>query len=478
MKKRLMVRCIQMCIVLATLLLTEIKPVRADVRQQADNIMHAVGVLKGLYDDYTKKHAVAILQDAISTDTTGYVMNVLGLVYMDGVGVEKDAGKALHLLNEAGMHGCIEAYHNLGVLYKLGKCDMRQDFVKSYEAFAKGAELGSAVCKYDAGFMLYKGMGCTQNYAEAFQLFQSAAENGHSGAMYMLGLCYRNGYGTKQDEEKGMKLLNKSADLGYHYAMEELTRPNPENCMHDIYVSGDGFCDIPETMPTIQSDVNDTTLLNGHYEGFIVMYDWSGKHVLGERPAFMSINRAGNDAEGLMVLGNDTITFRADIMENGSLKFKKSYAKLNERYTFSGKANYSLSHSNLDIWNDKIRGDLSLYNIKHREPEKPMYMELYRRSSAGTNDNCTSEFYNHITIVPNPFSNQFEALFELSHSSTATVRIFDKFGKMVWHQNLGTLGEGRNQKTIFPNLLPGSYVLNIAAGQQTLRAIIVKNGGE
>ena len=294
----------------------------------------------------------------------------------------------------------------------------------------------------------------------------------------MLGLCYRNGYGTEQDEEKGLEILKKAADLGYNAAIEELTRPNPENCLHDIFVSNNGYGDIPMSMPEVNAVINDTTLLRGNYEGFIVMYDWSGKFILGEKPVVLSLARKGKEAFGIIALGNDTIPFNADIQTNGSLKFKKSYVNLNERYTYTGKVKYSLSCAKLDIWNDKIRGELSLYNIKEREPERPMFMELYRKDAFNTNQSDIAERYRHITVTPNPFAEKFDALFELSQSSPAVVRVFDKFGKIVWQKDLCLMEEGKHRETFSPNLIPGYYVLNIAAGQQTLRTIIVKNGGE
>lgn len=439
-----------------------------------DDIMHAVGVLKGIYVDYSKEQAISILQSTAEKDTTAYAMNVLGLAYMEGLGTEPDAEKAKYWLGKAAESGFADAYHNLGVMYKLGKCGEKQDFQAAYDAFSQGVAVGSDACRYGAGFMLYKGLGCKQDYTKAKELFETASANGNVYATYMLGLCYRNGYGTQRDEGKGMELLEKSATFGYSAAIEELMRATPENSLTDIGVSDSIFAAIPSSMPNIHADVNDTTLLRGQYSGFIVMYDWSGQHVIGERPVTMNIGRNEKDVFGYLFLGTDSVPFRADVSADGSLMFKKSYASLDERYTFGKKMKYRLSNASLDIWKDKIQGSLNLYSLSLREPERPMYMELYRRGYVPS-DNAST--YGHITITPNPFASQFDAVFELADNASAVVRIFDKSGIAVWRQELGNLEAGSHRISLSPDIKPDSYVLNISAGNQILRTIIVKKGG-
>ena len=446
-----------------------------NTRAGNDEVMHAVGVLKGIYQDYTKEKAVSILLNAAENDTVAYAMNALGLAYMEGIGTEQNAEKAISWLKKAGENGYCDAYHNLGVIYKLGKCGEKQNFTAAYNAFIKGAEAGSDACRYGAGFMLYKGLGCAQDYGKAMELFQTASDNGNVYATYMLGLCYRNGYGTAQDEEQGMELLNQAATLGYSAAIEEMSRKNPENYLSGIIVSDSAFTDIPASMPEIKADVNDTTLLRGKYSGCVVMYDWSGRHVLGEKPVCMSVSRTGEEISGYLLLGTDSVPFKADITAEGSLKFKKSYVSLKERYTFNGKVQYRLDSADLDIWNDRIRGRLSLYSLSQREPERPMYMELYRGAYGKTdNDNACADGY--IAIAPNPFDSQFDAIFELRENATATARVFDKFGVLIWQQSLGTFEAGKHKVTLSPDIRPGYHVLNISAGKQVLRTIIVKKG--
>lgn len=434
-------------------------------------IMHDVGVLKGIYDDYSKNEAALRLETIAEKDSAPYAMNVLGLLYMNGIGTEKDSEKAIYWLGKAGEHGFSDAYHNLGVIYKLGGNGIAQNFNAAYNAFHKGAEQGSNICRYDEGFMLYKGLGCIQDYGKALSKFQVAADSGNVYATYMLGLCYRNGYGTEQNEEKGLEILRQAALLGYSAAVEELARPYPENCLTNMSVSDSLNNTFPSSMPMIHTEVNDTNLLKGIYRGYVVMYDWSGQHILGEKPASLSLGRTRDKTQGFLVLGDDSIPFIANITKDGMLKFEESYVDLNERYTFDGKVRYKLCQAALDIWSDRIHGNLSLYSQKEHEPQRPIYVALYRD---GSYYNKNFNKYGYIIISPNPFDTELCANFELNERSDASARIFNKYGMLVWHQTLGTFEAGKHNLKLHPDILPGIYVLNISAGKQVLRTTVVK----
>jgi len=43
-----------------------------------------------------------------------------------------------------------------------------------------------------------------------------------------------------------------------------------------------------------------------------------------------------------------------------------------------GKVRYRLNYAKLGICKDGIIGELSVYSLNHREPEKPMHIQLHR----------------------------------------------------------------------------------------------------
>ena len=443
---------------------------------KTDSIKHAVRILKGMDKDQSKSWAISILRSAAENDSIGYAMNSLGLAYMAGIGVEQDSVQSVCWLEKAADRGYREAYHNLGRMYKNSQCGVRQDFAKAYMYFEKGAGMNSILCKYDMGFMLYKGLGCKQDYVRAAELFEEGANKDYTPALYMLGLCYRNGYGVEVDTAKADFYLKRSAALGYRYALEELYRPHPENYMHDDYIDNASYGAVPPYMPNISPEVNDTSLIIGEYQGFVVMYDWSGEYVLGEKPITMKIERDDSGIDGVMYFGNDTVPFRATISKEGKLEFREGDIALNERYYPTGKVKYRMDYAMLDIWQDDIKGELRLYSLWLKEPERPMYLELHRSSNDDLSGKDTNR-YNTIRISPNPFSYSFVANFELLTSANAKVKIFDKYGALVYSSSLGDLQAGKHAISLSPNILQGTYVLNITAGKQVLRTIIVKNGG-
>lgn len=451
-------------------------PMQAMEKIPLEEVRHAVRVLKDIDTDQTKQWAISLLRDAAERDTLAYAMNTLGLAYMAGAGVEKDSVQAVAWLERAAANGFSDAYHNLGMMYKDGSCGVRQDFDKAYSLFMKGAENGSTTCEYDAGFMLYKGLGCQQDYIKSVELFSKAAEADHSPSLYMLGLCYRNGYGVEQDTTRATALLKRASMLSFGPAMEELMRPEPENYLHEEFVASDDYGNVPSRMPDISPEVNDTSLIYGHHQGFIVMYDWSGRFILGEKPVSMDFYRKEDGkVSGTMILGSDTIPFAASLTGNGKLHFADGRLLLNERYN-KGKVNYRMDSATLDLWQDKIRGRICLYSLKLREPERPMYIELSARGNID-GDVSADERYSVIHAMPNPFTQEFDAAFELAESCQAQVRIFDQSGRMTFSQDLGVLQAGEHHVKVAPAIKNGTYVLNIRAGRQMLRTIIVKKGG-
>lgn len=443
-----------------------------------EKIKHSVRVLKGIDTDMTTEAAISTLRYAAEHDSVPYAMNSLGLTYMAGIGIEKDTVNATAWMELAAAKGFREANHNLGMLYKDAPHGHGQDFFRAFDYFMKGSDCGSVMCMYDAGYMLYKGLGCRQDYAKAAELFMQGADKDHSPCLYMLGLCYRNGYGVEQDEERAAYFLNRAATFGYSAAIEEVRRPHAENWMHEIILECDSCDDIPTRLPDIQPDQYDVSLLSGRYQGFIVMYDWSGRFILGEKPVTLSLSNDNNALSGTLILANDTVAFRASITSSGEICFTDGGLELNERYTVGNKVPYRMDSATLDVWPDKIAGQLSLYSLKLNEPERPMYIELTKSSPySKLNEENEDNRYSRVVASPNPFVTQFDVTFELQEPGTAKLKLYDIFGKLAYSQDLGYMERGKHTESIVPNVIDGTYVLNVTIGNRVLRTIIVKKGG-
>ena len=428
--------------------------------------VHAVRILKGLDDDKSKEWAISELENVAENDASAYAMNCLGLAYMAGVGVQADSANSVYWLERAGRNGYLEAYHNLGMMFKYMKCGVKQDFTRAFHYFSKGAERGSVTCLYDKGFMLYKGLGCNQDYAESIKMFTLASKSNHAPSIFMLGLCYRNGFGVEKDMDKSSELLERASLMGYRDADEERLRPLEENYMHYSIDDNSSVSSMPDICPM----VNDTSLIAGNYKGNLVLYDWSGQYILGTKPLSMHAKHNGHEIEGVLVVGNDSVPFIADIISESQLQFRKGNIMLPERYSHDKKVKYRIEKIQFDSWEDNIRGKLELYSLNLKEPERPMYFELFKEGNSKLSDSDST----YTTVTPNPFSSNLSVTFLSQSDSNVDLKIYNTYGVLMWQQSLGNLGFGYKTVTISPVLTAGRYILTISTGHKNLFGNIIK----
>ena len=441
--------------------------VRAD--GQKDNITLAIKTLKGYKTTLTSDEAVSLLEQESIEFSNIKAMNALGVSYSTGIGTEYNFDKAVRWFLSAASLGSIESYHNLGILYKNSKDRAKQNFMEACRYFKMGADSGSIICNYNYGFMLYKGLGCKQDYLEAIKYFKISALRMHAPSLYMLGLCYRNGYGVAVDLEKAKKYLLSSAKLGYKDAMDELKRKNPENRGSDNSYTD---INIPATMPEIDGGITSPNLLLGNHSGVLIVYDWSGKNVIKEMPVSFSLSLKNDSAYGEMFLNNQKVLVSAQVSTNGALKLKNSKIYLNEYYSGVAPIEYQIDHLCFEQLGNRICGKLALYSMELREPERPMYIEIFQNSVSTTQvDNSETSIF----VNPNPFDSEFIATFKSDVDiPSAEVRIFNQSGVLVFRQNIGALNCGINKVHLSPNLESGLYVLNIQTTNKTLKTLINK----
>ena len=334
-------------------------------------------ILKRTSSKRNTRWALRTLRQAVEEDKSASAMEALGLAYIGGIGVECDTAKAVALLEEAGRLGVKDAYHALGMIYKYGEGGLRQDFRRAYGYFCTGAERGSVRCIYAKGFMLYKGLGCRQDYQQAALTFLPAANSRDENSWYMLALCSRNGYGLEKDSAAAAFCLKRAARMGSRDARDELARPHEETYMHAVYADSAEYSFIPDSLPAVKPTVGGAALAEGHYSGFVVTYDWSGKYILGEQPLAMTVSSVGGELSGELSIDSVDTAYRGSLF-GGRLVFASGGVTLPERYERGGKMDYRLDSMVLDVGDGKVTGRLNLYSTKLKEPGRPMYFELRR----------------------------------------------------------------------------------------------------
>lgn len=116
----------------------------------------------------------------------GVVMNDIGTIYQEGIGVEKDGTAAVFWFREAIKNGDrLYAASNLGDLYRKGCGEIKPSLPKAFEAYMQSVDY---YAMYRIGQAYEEGWIGDPNLEEAMKWYRKAAENGHHLALKRLGI--------------------------------------------------------------------------------------------------------------------------------------------------------------------------------------------------------------------------------------------------------------------------------------------------
>ena len=139
---------------------------------------------------------------------------VLGNMYRNGEGVERDENKAVKWYRKAAEQGDGNAQYNLGLMYEMGR-GIYRDEKKAVKCYRRAAEQGLARAQLCLGLMYECGTGVEQDDTKAAAWYRKAAEQGDPDAQCNLGVMYEYGTGVEQDETKAVAWYRKAAEQGY-----------------------------------------------------------------------------------------------------------------------------------------------------------------------------------------------------------------------------------------------------------------------
>ena len=332
---------------------------------------------KGKGSAKQRLRAVETLKDVLKHDSCAYWAYYIGAAYADGRMGKADSANALLYLGMAARVGYGKAYNVMGRMYKDGRGGVGQNFEKAYQYFCKGADCEDRECMYYKGYMQTKGLGCKQSYEEAVRSLLPAANWPDAKSLFMLGVFLRNGYGLERDLPLAAYCLKRAARMRCKEASDELKRLHEETYMHAVYADSAEYSFIPDSLPAVKPTVGGAALAEGHYSGFVVTYDWSGKYILGEQPFAMTVSSVGGELSGELSIDSVDTAYRGSLF-GCRLVFASGGVTLPERYERGGKMDYRLDSMVLDVADGKVTGRLNLYSTKLKEPGRPMYFELRR----------------------------------------------------------------------------------------------------
>ena len=104
--------------------------------------------------EYQKSYE--ILNEYIKNNNSPEAFNILGWLYFNGKGVEKDEKKGCEYFKKAADDGFVKAYYNVGMCYEYGK-GFEYNINEAMKYYEKGNEKGDPKSSYALGMIYLKG---------------------------------------------------------------------------------------------------------------------------------------------------------------------------------------------------------------------------------------------------------------------------------------------------------------------------------
>jgi hypothetical protein len=349
---------------------------------------------------------------------------------------------------------------------------------KAFYYFDKAAQSGHPAGYYNAGYMLYKGLGCSQDYQKAFAYFEDGAAKDYAPAMYMLGLCYRNGYGVERSEGNAHFWLAEADKKAYKFATDEIEAETPENSMNRTQLRSAQMMNVPMQYAQVRH-LNPGMDINGSYEGLLVTYDWSGKTIIRETPVVLNLLSDGKTVEGEWIEAGDTVSLKAE-QEADKLRFIDTRQRRADHYTADNPALFRFEQAEIRVTADEsgtsLAGTIRMFSPESMEPERPMYLSLRK---ANNETSITPETAaGELKAYPVPFTNELNISFSMEEEEQVRIGIYSYSGACVYLYDAGRLSAGEQHLTVSPSLPAGTYIIKLYAGRRSSQVIIVSNGNK
>ncbi|MFH7016858.1 T9SS type A sorting domain-containing protein [Flavobacterium sp. FlaQc-47] len=450
---------------------------------------------KKLYKNYD-----SLFQDMTGCAETGepLAQNYTGLMYVYGLGVEKDESKGFTYIEKAAKSGNAVGEYNLGKLYSEGRgCQL--DMNKAVEWFKKAITQNNQRAAYELGYMYLKGFGVPQDYVQAVEWFK---KSNYAMAKHWLGVCYYLGYGVPQNTEKALECLygnttpNSVAFLkNIENDKQSVVINQTEHAIKEANKAAKKIEPelISESREILISDETQNQNIKpknilGEWTGRFIEYDWSG--ITPVRVLPITITFSKNDNNSLQT----TIDFEGRI-------FKES-AQLQENTLFVNDFKFKLEQLYLhDFKNDKLEYDvlgmsLSQKNVNNipyllvdlqsfiaywREPGPPITLIVRPKNTVtGVDDEAlllalASQKTDFIKVYPVPFNEQLYVAFDLKQPAKINLTLTSAITAQPVKTAMANLDAGAQSFTLDTSNLPkGIYIVQIQENQKVHTKTIIK----
>lgn len=149
--------------------------------------------------------------------TTAAAQRSLGLMYKEGVGVDRDLDKAIAYLESAAENGNADALLQAALAHEDdGWADL--DFEKACKYYTILDEAGYTIGTTCLAVNYARGTGVPKDLMKAVELYKKAIQQGDTRAMTNLAYLYQNEEAVGKDEKRAIELLTEAAKQGYEEA--------------------------------------------------------------------------------------------------------------------------------------------------------------------------------------------------------------------------------------------------------------------
>jgi hypothetical protein len=342
---------------------------------------------------------------------------------------------------------------------------------------------------------------------------------------------------VEQNEAEAQYYLSRAAELGHYYSFDELQEetteilPQPKNIvMQGGRTETGNFQISPEYRKIARQNINNG--IQGEYVGTIVMYDYSGKHIVKTTDLKIRFDDTQNGKiYGQWIEADTLFTDFEAILTDSTLQFLNTEYKHTERYSKNVSKKWKFNNAILEKTDTEsasyLVGNIQQYDMKLKEPSKPLYISLQKKKFpgkeekdfkqvadkeekdlmkvAGNNEKELAKFVdkeekdkkvveftdaageeknfvqfaekteNDVMIAyPNPFGSEINILFSLDEEQNVTFWVYSVNGMLFDRHNLGILPEGKHNYLLKLSAPKGQYLLVLQKGNDKITNLIIK----
>ena len=140
-------------------------------------------------------------------------LNLVGLLYVRGLGLEKNEEKAFICFKQAADAGYVPAFMLVGYSYFEGR-GIPADTTLAVDWFRKAMEKDDASAYGKMATLFEKGIGMEKDERKAFELMTQSADKGDWNSMLYLAKYYEMGIGIEPDHQAALRQLRKAKVAG------------------------------------------------------------------------------------------------------------------------------------------------------------------------------------------------------------------------------------------------------------------------